>query len=90
MPITDLDAKLSHERDRLVQQLAGLCDALLCASPGQLADMLPILATVDTVVTQVRALGVSVTTEFPDDVELPVDARVFARLLGGASILRNN
>jgi hypothetical protein len=86
----DLDQKLTAERDRLVQQLAGLCDALMCATPEHLADVLPLVAALDAVVTQVRALGVPVTTEFPDEVELPVDTRVLARLFGGASLIRNN
>ena len=45
----DLDAKLAQERDRLIQQLAGLCDALMCATPEQLADVLPIVAGVDAI-----------------------------------------
>ncbi len=45
-----------------------------------------IVASLDAIVTQVRALGVPVATEFPDNVELPVDARGF----GGASLTRDN
>lgn len=90
MPDSDLDAKLSLERDRLVQQLAGLADALNGLPPERLADVLPIVAGVDAIAQQVRQAGVAVTTEYPSDVDLPVDERVFARLFGGASILRNN
>lgn len=84
-----LDRKLSHERDRLVQQLAGLADALNGLSPEQLADVLPIVAGVDAIATQVRQLGVPVQTEYPDDVDLPVNQRLRA-LLDGASLFRGN
>jgi hypothetical protein len=85
---TRLDAKLSYERDRLVQQLAGLADALNGLSTEQLADVLPIVAGVDTIVNQVRKLGVPVTLEYPENDTLPIDKRLFTGPLGGTSIVR--
>lgn len=86
----DLDSKLSAERDRLIQQLAGLCDALMGASPEQLADVLPIVAEVDAIVARVRKLGLPVTTEYPETDAQPVDPALLTGPLGGALLFRSN
>ena len=86
----DLDTKLAHERDRLIQQLAGLCDALMGATSEQLAEVLPVVGGVDAMVERVRKLGVVVPTEYPEADSSPIDPALVPRLLAGSSILRNN
>ncbi len=85
-----LDAKIAYERDRLVQQLAGLADALNGLSSEQLAQVLPIVAGVDEIVRQVRTLGVHVTTEYPDNDTLPLEGALLTVPLGGAGFFRSN
>ncbi|MEO7731710.1 MAG: hypothetical protein ABIY55_12110 [Kofleriaceae bacterium] len=86
----NLDAKLSYERDRPVQQLAGLADALNGLPPEQLAAVLPIVAGVDAIVEHVRKLGVPVTTEYPENDTIPIDPALLRGLLGGTSLIRSN
>lgn len=85
----DLGHKLPLERDRLIQQLAGFCDALLCATPEQLADVVPVVPGIEAIVDRVRKLGVAVTTEYPE-ADAAIDPKLLSGLLAGASLLRNN
>ena len=88
--VTVFGAKIAYERDRLVQQLAGLADALNGSSTEQLADVLPIVAGVDEIVRQVRKLGVPVTVEYPENDRLPIDPALLTGLFPGTSIIRDN
>lgn len=45
----DLDAKLQHERARLVGLLGGLADALNRLSMERLAEVLPMAASLDDI-----------------------------------------
>ncbi len=87
---TRLDAKIAYERDRLVQQLAGLADALNGSSTEQLANVRPIVAGVDEIVRQVRTLGVPVTVGYPENDRLPIDPALLTGVLRGTPIIRNN
>lgn len=88
--MSDLDTKLAAERDRLIQQLVGLADALNGLSPEQLADVLPIVAEVDAIMARVRKLGVPITTEYPETDAQPIDPTLLTGPLGGALLFRSN
>ena len=62
----------------------------MCATPEQLAEILPVVASVAAIVERVRKLGVVVVTEYPEVDAQPIDPALVPGLLAGASILRNN
>lgn len=86
----DLDAKLRHERDRQVQLLVGLADAINGLSGRQLTEVLQVTVGVDAFVRRLRQLGVAVTVEYPDNDRLPIDKCRPFRLVDGVSTARSD
>ena len=87
--LSDLDATVSHERDRQVQQLVGLADVLNGLPIERLTEVLTVTVGIDDLVRRVRQLGVPVTTEYPENDTLPIDKRLFVGL-DRTSLIRTN